>query len=472
MIKKIILIQIVFYHLILAQNFGSLKITNYANDRKGAFSLTFDDGLKTQYDYVFPLLNQYGFKGTFYVIPPYLGENEQSLIWRYGSWNEFQTMSNDGQEIGSHTMHHYDLTTLDWGSINEDSTLLYELYQSQKFIEQKISSKKCISINYPYTIRNQIVDSAAALFYQDGRTIGDNANDATITGESWFKLKAKVVEFNDPRSSVSDDLDELYTFLDWLQNVLNNRKWGMIIIHDVVPFNQLQPLLDEGVYEPVTTEWLGWLCDFLNQKFSGNEVWVETVGNITRYIKEKETSTSQIISSGEQLIEINLTNNLDNDIYNYPLSGYVKIPDNWYYVRTEQSIKVDTLTTILTDTGRVALISIIPNNGIFKISPVVASDINVNHENYFDFKLNQNYPNPFNPSTMISWQSPIASRQTIKIYDILGNEITTLVDEYKLAGNYEVEFNSINVKNLSSGIYFYQLRIGEYISTRKMTLMK
>ena len=93
-----------------------------------------------------------------------------------------------------------------------------------------------------------------------------------------------------------------------------------------------------------------------------------------------------------------------------------------------------------------------------------------------EFLLSQNYPNPFNPSTKISWQSPVGSQQTLKIYDILGNEIATLVDEFKPAGRYEVEFNATGhpsyVRNLPSGVYFYQLKAGEYISTKKMILLK
>jgi hypothetical protein len=89
------------------------------------------------------------------------------------------------------------------------------------------------------------------------------------------------------------------------------------------------------------------------------------------------------------------------------------------------------------------------------------------------FSLSQNYPNPFNPSTKISWQSPVSGHQTIKVFDVLGNQIATLVDEYKPAGSYEVEFNaSSGIRNLVSGIYFYQLKAGDYINTKKMLLLK
>ncbi|MDP1614815.1 MAG: T9SS type A sorting domain-containing protein [Methylococcales bacterium] len=86
-----------------------------------------------------------------------------------------------------------------------------------------------------------------------------------------------------------------------------------------------------------------------------------------------------------------------------------------------------------------------------------------------EYSLEQNYPNPFNPSTIISWLSPVDSRQIIKIYNILGSEIATLVNEYKPAGKYEISFDA---SALSSGIYFYTLQTGSFIETRKMILAK
>jgi photosystem II stability/assembly factor-like uncharacterized protein len=86
-----------------------------------------------------------------------------------------------------------------------------------------------------------------------------------------------------------------------------------------------------------------------------------------------------------------------------------------------------------------------------------------------NYSLSQNYPNPFNPVTRISWQSPVRSHQTLKVYDILGNKVATLVDEYKPAGSYEVEFDAIG---LSSGIYFYRLAAGSFIETKKMIILR
>jgi hypothetical protein len=83
--------------------------------------------------------------------------------------------------------------------------------------------------------------------------------------------------------------------------------------------------------------------------------------------------------------------------------------------------------------------------------------------------LSHNHPNPFNPITTIKYQIPDLSFVSLKIYDILGNEITTLVNEEKPAGTYEVEFAGTG---LPSGIYFYQLRAGSFVEIKKMVLMK
>ncbi len=87
-----------------------------------------------------------------------------------------------------------------------------------------------------------------------------------------------------------------------------------------------------------------------------------------------------------------------------------------------------------------------------------------------EFKLEQNYPNPFNPSTTISWQSPVGSHQTIKLYDVLGKEIETLVDEFQEAGTHSTLY--IVKSALPSGIYFYQIKAGDFIQTKKMILLK
>ena len=85
------------------------------------------------------------------------------------------------------------------------------------------------------------------------------------------------------------------------------------------------------------------------------------------------------------------------------------------------------------------------------------------------YELDQNYPNPFNPATIISYQIPVSGIVTLKVYDVLGREVKTLVNAFKSQGKYSVSFNA---NNLSSGVYFYQLESGNYTSIKKMVLLK
>ncbi len=97
------------------------------------------------------------------------------------------------------------------------------------------------------------------------------------------------------------------------------------------------------------------------------------------------------------------------------------------------------------------------------------TDANFEIETPTEFTLTQNYPNPFNPSTTISFSLPTAQNVTLKVYDILGKEVATLVNEDLRSGNYSRQFDA---SNLASGMYVYSLKAGNYTETKKMLLMK
>jgi hypothetical protein len=103
----------------------------------------------------------------------------------------------------------------------------------------------------------------------------------------------------------------------------------------------------------------------------------------------------------------------------------------------------------------------------------IINSINNSKVSIQDFNLQQNYPNPFNPSTVINYSILKQSNVKLIIYDALGREVATLVNEEKQPGSYEVKFQSaVGSPQLASGIYFYQLRAGEFIQTKKMILLR
>ena len=91
------------------------------------------------------------------------------------------------------------------------------------------------------------------------------------------------------------------------------------------------------------------------------------------------------------------------------------------------------------------------------------------HEIINDFSLEQNYPNPFNPATTIKYQIAESGLVTLKVYNLLGQEVATLVNEEKTVGFYRIRFDG---SNLASGVYFYRLQAGKFSDVRKLLLLK
>ncbi len=107
--------------------------------------------------------------------------------------------------------------------------------------------------------------------------------------------------------------------------------------------------------------------------------------------------------------------------------------------------------------------------GVFRSVQSTTSMEQIDNKILSSFVLEQNFPNPFNPNTTIQFQIPDFGFTTLKVYDVLGNEVATLVDEYQSAGEYEVEFVG---DGLTSGIYFYQLIAGNFVQSKKMILLR
>jgi|WetSurMetagenome_2_1015567.scaffolds.fasta_scaffold14800_4 hypothetical protein len=186
---------------------------------------------------------------------------------------------------------------------------------------------------------------------------------------------------------------------------------------------------------------------FSNHKYKFQFKATSSGSKILGYMLQKATSPYTIYLSGDvtltnsmQLIADSVEINSDDEVKFRFLLGSLELESVWIDEVSISETNID-ITDVKEDNN------ILPS----------------------EFNLSQNYPNPFNPNTKISWQSPVASHQTIKVYDVLGNVIATLVDEYKPAGNYDVDFDA---SKLSSGVYLYKLTAGNFFEAKKMILLR
>jgi hypothetical protein len=135
---------------------------------------------------------------------------------------------------------------------------------------------------------------------------------------------------------------------------------------------------------------------------------------------------------------------------------------------TEKELEIELVTNAIT--GEIMQGDLLyAHNGIFVVSGSVPVSADIREPIPTSYRLNQNYPNPFNPSTKISFSLPEAGFTTLKVFNTLGREVTTLVSEHLPAGSYT---KSWNASEAASGLYFYRLRSGDFVETHRMILAK
>jgi hypothetical protein len=193
--------------------------------------------------------------------------------------------------------------------------------------------------------------------------------------------------------------------------------------------------------------------------------WVDTLFTLQYSLRNDDstntvTAVTAVVSTTDTNVAINQGTSHFGDIAPGEVKSQVSFPIAIYHQNSPSSI--DFIVHIFSDG------SFFWSDNFTVIVPVTG--IAENETNLpIEYALKQNYPNPFNPVTTIKYQIPELSFVTLKVYDVLGSEIITLVNEEKPVGSYEVEFNAAG---LPSGVYFYQLNAGEFINTKKMILLK
>lgn len=307
----------------------------------------------------------------------------------------------------------------------------------------------------------QSVDNGTS--YLPEVTLAGNSN----TDEFWFDVKHSDNGFNLVYYSDSLQAGPATNNTDILYH--SNVNFGSSTFSSPESISEIPPVYSANNYTP----------RIVNMVFSGNDLGVLWVGDDAGSKKlvwdveswvipvELVSFSSSVVGNEVQLnwITATETNNMGFDIERKISNSWEKIGFvNGYGTTTEMKSYSFSDKSLNAGTYYYRLKQI-DFNGAFEYSNVIEVDVSSPQQ----FELSQNYPNPFNPSTTISFSLPQSSSVTLKVYDVIGNEVAILVDEVKSAGQYNISFNA---SNLSSGVYFYSINAGNFSEVRKMTLIK
>ncbi len=346
----------------MAENRGVTKpktkawVTNWPDERSSALSLTFDDGYACHHEYLYPALKENGLKATFFVVPGWLEDPSTSkYASRIGTWSHFEQMARDGFEIGSHTMTHPRLTKLLPGAENRPGTLLYELSEAKRAIERHIPAQPCSAFAYPYALKNRVVEKNTATYYIAARGIG---NPFTVAASAIIDLMDKRAEGKWIGNRPVTDFQRWYlsrrnkiiqkqqaffqehgialksALLERLAGNIETRAfgrgvWSVFVVHEVIPFEETKKV---DTFSPYPIEWFKPFAEWLAGQVRIGSVWVDTVSNVMKYLKERDTFTYKVLKEDKGRIELEIHHGLDESKFTYPLTIDVLVPDVWKHV--------------------------------------------------------------------------------------------------------------------------------------------
>lgn len=315
-----------------------LKINKWKNGKKSAIALTFDDGNRSHYEYAAPILNAYGFLGTFYLF------TEKASL----NWKKFASLSEKGHEIGAHSVSHSNLTQLPIGSQTEPFSKDFELYQSKKTIEEKMPNRNCVTFAYPYCQEDQDLIDLASQYYIAARDCGGVSNASSFSNKNEYALKSYTFNWDDNRKKPTEDHSLLEQFKENIQDsVIDKGRWTSVLFHDVVPFDSIPKL---SSYKPTSTEVFIEICKWLKHKSVNNDIWVATFSEVTKYIKQRDAAKCSIVAENPNEIQFKLDDGLEDELFDVSLS--LEIPIKW-----------NTECVVISKKGKEAKLPTYPKNG-------------------------------------------------------------------------------------------------------------
>lgn len=328
--KKIsILLAVIVFTSICSESFSqtnskTYEVATWQGFRTAAVSYTFDDNCPNQLPVAIPLFNEFGFRTTMFVPSDWIKD-----------WSGLQTAADKGHEIASHTVTHNNLGTL------TAAQQLIEFKNSQESINAHIKGHSCITIAYPYCVPGN--DSLCASFYIAARHC-----------QGYIEPKTPV-DFMKISSLTTGSVSSIQTVADFnsrVQKADSLNGWCVFLLHGID---------NDGGYSTTQSAVLRAHLSYVKEQ--DNTYWVATFGDVVRYIKERDAATIHELSNKPGAITLQLTDKLDNAVYNYPLTIRKALPKHWTSATVMQNGKKVEAKVTKRGALRYITFDVVPDNG-------------------------------------------------------------------------------------------------------------
>jgi peptidoglycan/xylan/chitin deacetylase (PgdA/CDA1 family) len=380
------------------------------NFKHSILSITFDDGVPNQFTVAVPLLNARNIPATFYV--PIYSLSDSAL----------RSMVFDAylahHEIGSHSVNHYNLANLNRSQVD------FELSQSLRVINTLLKSNDCLTLAYPFGTYNDSVIQITKKYYLAARSVLIGFN--SIDNIDRYRLKVKYYTHD-------ANLKLLNRFV---KNSIEKGLWEIELFHGI----------NGQGYEPINSDLLSSHLDYIKSRES--QIWFATVSNVIKYADESKNVKLICDECNDSIYRLRLEDNLNDSIYNQPLSLKIRIPDNW-----EDDIQLNRAQLIKTfsaDGNRFLLFNALPNNQLITIKPV--------HIDVLKFEPALRFlnlgPNPFIDHIDISFE---VINPPFDIYISIINTDGKEIYNEKVNCTTPIINIQINTNNFSSGLYLFKI---------------
>jgi peptidoglycan/xylan/chitin deacetylase (PgdA/CDA1 family) len=305
--------------------------------RPAAISYTFDDGCSNQFAVAIPMFDARGFKLTLF---PIVGATNSM----FPGWSKLQNAAARGHEIASHTLTHPNLGQL------PDSQQTTELKDSQAAINAHVTNQLCVTLAYPYCAEAN--EALTSQYYIAARTCSGQIVPASPA--NFMNISSVACGSQGPVQTTQD-------FNNQANNAVTANGWCVFLIHGID---------NDGGYSPVSTATLQGSIDYMSA--NRDKFWVETFGNVARYILERNAVSVREISSQDDTITLQVTDNLADSIFNYPITLRRPLPANWPGAVVSQNNKPVSAQLVDVASKKHVMFDVVPDGGDVIISKYIS----------------------------------------------------------------------------------------------------